>query len=71
MPGLSKDIHTDINQRMGHMITKARLYKAPKQSLMAQWLRRVSQGYERIVRDLEVMGLNPGWVELGVHSTSV
>ena len=36
---------------------------------MAEWLGQVSQGHETYCRDLEVMDLNPGWVELGVHST--
>ena len=39
--------------------------------VMAQWLRRASQRHEMYCHDLEVMGSNPGWVELGVHGTSV
>ena len=42
-----------------------------KKSLMAQWLRQASQGHEMYCHDLEVMGLNPGWVDLGVHGTFV
>ena len=39
---------------------------------MAEWLRRWHlRDMKCTVHDLEVMGLNPGWVELGVHSTSV
>ena len=38
---------------------------------MAEWLGRVSQGLEMYCHDLEVMGWNPTWVELGVRSTSV
>ena len=37
----------------------------------AEWLQQVSQGHEMYCHDLEVMSSNPGWVELGVHSTSV
>ena len=36
---------------------------------MTQWLRRASQGHEMHQQDLEVMGSNPGRVELGVHVT--
>ena len=36
---------------------------------MAEWLRRAFQGHECTVSDLEAMGLNFGWVELGVHGT--
>ena len=39
--------------------------------LMLQLLRRGSQGYEMYCHDLEVMGLNPGWVEFGVRITSI
>ena len=39
--------------------------------LMAKWLEWAPQGHEMYCHDLEVMGLNPGWVELQVHSTSV
>ena len=38
---------------------------------MAEWLEQMSQGHEMCGHDLEVMSLNPGQVELGVHSTSV
>ena len=38
---------------------------------MAQWLQQVSQWQEMYCHDLEVMSSNPGWVELGVRSTSV
>ena len=39
---------------------------------MAEWLRRrYLRDMKCTVRDLEVMGSNPDWVELGVHSTSV
>ena len=39
-----------------------------KKSLMASWLEQASQGHEVYCHDLEVMSLNPGRVELGVHS---
>ena len=42
-----------------------------KKSLIAEWLEQVSQGHELYCHDLEAMSLNPGRVELGVHSTSV
>ena len=42
-----------------------------KKSLMAKWLEQVSQWHEMCCHDLEVMSSNPGWVELGVRSTSV
>ena len=32
---------------------------------------RSSHGHEMYCHNLEVMGLNLGWVKLGVHSTSV
>ena len=38
---------------------------------MVEELGRTSQGHEMYYHDLEVMGLNPGWVELGVRSTFV
>ena len=38
---------------------------------MAQWLRQTSLGHKITVYDLEVIGLIPSQVELGVHSTSV
>ena len=38
---------------------------------MAEWLGRESQGHEMYCHDLEVMGSNPGKVELWVWSTSV
>ena len=37
---------------------------------MAEWLEQASQWHEMCCYDLEVMSLNPGRVELGVHSTS-
>ena len=37
--------------------------------LMAEWLGRASYWHEMYCHDLEVMGLNPGQVKLGVHST--
>ena len=38
---------------------------------MVQWLRHASQEHEiYVVHDLEVMGPNPGRVEIGVYSTS-
>ena len=40
-------------------------------SLLAEWSGMASQGYEMYSHDLEVMGLNSDWVELGVHSTYV
>ena len=39
--------------------------------LIAQWLRRASQGYEMYCHDLKVMGLNPGQIELRVRGPSV
>ena len=41
------------------------------ESLMAEWLQQASQWHGVYRHDLEVMGLNPGWVELGVRSTAV
>ena len=39
---------------------------------MAEMLRRQRlRDIKCTVHDLDVMGLNPSWVELGVHSTSV
>ena len=38
---------------------------------MAKWLGQVSQGQEMYYYDLEVIGSNPGWVELGMHITYV
>ena len=38
---------------------------------MAEWLEQVSQWHEVYCHDLKVMGSNPGWVELGVRSTSI
>ena len=38
---------------------------------MAEWLEQASQWHEVCCHDLEVMSSNPGWVELGVRSTSV
>ena len=35
-------------------------------SLMAEWLEQASQRHEIYCHGLEVMSLNPGWVELGV-----
>ena len=35
--------------------------------LMAQWLGRASHGYEMLYHELDVMGSNPDWAELGVH----
>ena len=40
-------------------------------SLMAKWLKQASQWHKMYTHDLEVMSSNPGWVELGVRSTSV
>ena len=37
--------------------------------LMAEWLGRASQRHEMYCHDLEVMGSNPGSVELGVRGT--
>ena len=36
---------------------------------MAKWLEQASQGLEMYCHDLEVIGSNPGRVELGVHNT--
>ena len=42
------------------------------ESLMDKWLeRQCLRDVKCIVHDLEFMGSNPGWVELGVHNTSV
>ena len=38
---------------------------------MAKWLEQDSQCHEIYCHDLEVLSLNPGRDELGVHSTSV
>ena len=40
-------------------------------SLMAEWLGWASQGLEMYCHDLEFMGSTPGWVKLGVCSTSI
>ena len=40
-------------------------------SLMGQWLKSASQGHIMHCHDLEVMGSNPGWVEIGGCTTSV
>ena len=37
--------------------------------LIAEWLEQASQLYKMYCYDLEVMTLNPGWVELGMHSS--
>ena len=38
---------------------------------MSEWLDQASKWHEMYCYDLEVMSLNPGWVELGVLGTSV
>ena len=38
---------------------------------MAEWLEQVSQWHGMYCHDLEVMSLNPDWVELEVRNTSV
>ena len=38
---------------------------------MAEWLEQASHLQEMYFHNLEVMSLNPSWVELWVHSTSV
>ena len=38
---------------------------------MEEWLGRASQRHEKRCHDQEVMGLNSGWIKLGVWSTSV
>ena len=45
-------------------------YKTQK-SLLVEWLEQASQQHEVYCHDLEVMSLNPSWVELEVRSTSV
>ena len=40
-------------------------------SLVAKWLEQASQWHEIYCHHLEVMSSNPGWVELGLRSTSV
>ena len=43
-----------------------------KKSLMAEWIQQVfHQWHEMYCHDLEIMGLIPIWIELGMHSTSV
>ena len=37
---------------------------------LKKWLKQSSQRHEMHCHDLELMSLNPGRVELGVHSTS-
>ena len=39
--------------------------------LVAQWLKRASQGHEMYCHDVEVVGSNPSQVKLGVHSAFV
>ena len=46
-------------------------YMSVRKSLMATWLEQASQWHEMYCRDLDVMSSNPGWVKLGVRSTSV
>ena len=36
---------------------------------MAEWLEQASQWYKEYCHNLEVIGSNLSWVELGVHST--
>ena len=38
---------------------------------MATWLEQASQRHEMYYHNLEVMGLNSGQVEVGLHSTSI
>ena len=38
---------------------------------MDEWLEQASQWHGMYCHDLQVMSSNPGWVELGVRSTSV
>ena len=38
---------------------------------MAEWLEQASQRHEMYCHELEVMSSKAGWVELGVHSTSM
>ena len=40
-------------------------------SLMAKSLKQASQWHEMYCQDLEIMSLNPSWVELGVRSAYV
>ena len=42
-----------------------------KNFLMAHWSSRASQGHQMFYHDPDVMGSNPGWVKLGVCSTSI
>jgi len=42
-----------------------------RKSLMAEKLEQASQWHGMYYHDLEVMSSNPGWVEIGVHSTFV
>ena len=38
---------------------------------MVELLGQSSQGHEMCCDDLELMGMKPGWVKLGIRSTSV
>ena len=38
---------------------------------MAEWLEQASQWHKMYCHDLEAMSSNLGWIELGVHCTSV
>ena len=38
---------------------------------MAKWLEQAPQWHEMYCYDLEGMSSNSGWVDLGMHSTSV
>ena len=54
---------TSNNKNLGFVISD--------KSLMAEWLGWASQGHAMYFYDLQVIGLNPGWVELRVCNTSV
>ena len=45
--------------------------KSELNSLMAEWLGQAPKRHEMYFHYLEVMDLNPGWVELEVHCISV
>ena len=38
---------------------------------MAQWLKLETQLHETHCHDMEVMCLNPNWIEIGMRNTSV
>ena len=53
---------------MTHQISRYKFIFEYTKSLMVNWLGSACQGHEMCCHDLEVMGLNPSQVELGVSS---